>query len=87
MEKVEVILNNKTGLHARPASVITKVASRFKSDIKITKDGREGNAKSIVSILSIAAVYGDSLFISAEGIDDMEAITTIKQLIENNFVE
>ncbi|KGG79493.1 phosphocarrier protein HPr, partial [Caloranaerobacter azorensis H53214] len=51
MQKVQVELKNETGLHARPASIFVKEASKYASDIKIIKNGREYNAKSIMGIL------------------------------------
>lgn len=87
MEKVNVILKNSTGLHARPASLFVKEASKFLSEIKIVKDGKEYNGKSIMGILSIGASKGDDLTIIAEGEDEKEAISTLKELVENKFGE
>lgn len=87
MEKINVVLKNSTGLHARPASLLVKEASKFLSEIKIVKDGKEYNGKSIMGILSIGASKGDDLTIIAEGEDEKEAISTLKELIENKFGE
>ncbi|QIB27622.1 HPr family phosphocarrier protein [Caloranaerobacter azorensis] len=85
MYTAEVELKNETGLHARPASIFVKEASKYASDIKIIKNGKEYNAKSIMGILSLGAGKGDKLTITAEGEDEKQAIQALKALVENNF--
>lgn len=63
-------LLNETGLHARPASLFVKEASKFESDVKVMLDGKEFNAKSIMGVLSMGATKGDTLEIKAEGKDE-----------------
>ncbi|KPU26583.1 phosphocarrier protein HPr [Caloranaerobacter sp. TR13] len=87
MQKIEVALKNETGLHARPASIFVKEASKYMSDIKIIKDAKEYNAKSIIGILSIGAGKGDKLTIISEGEDEKEAVEALKALIESSFGE
>lgn len=81
MFREEVILQNETGLHARPASMFVKEASKFKSDIKLLKGEKEYNAKSIMGILSMGVTKGDKITIQAEGEDEE---TAVKELV--NFV-
>lgn len=87
MEKITVVVNNEVGLHARPASMFTKTANKFKSDINIIKNGNVFIGKSILQILSMAAGKGDELIIEADGQDEKEAIEAIKELFDNNFGE
>lgn len=87
MYKQEVTLKNHTGLHARPASLFVKVASRFNIDVKVLKDGKEYNAKSIIGILSMGAKKGDSILIQAEGNDSEEAVKALVKLVNDNFNE
>lgn len=87
MKKIEATLNNKTGLHARPASMFVKEASKYSSDIKVIKDGQEYNAKSIMGILGMGATMGTRLTITAEGSDEREAVTALKNMIDSNFGE
>lgn len=87
MKKIEVILNNETGLHARPASMFIKEASKYSADIKVIKDRREFNGKSIMGILSMGAGKGSNLTIIAEGKDENEAVIGLKKLIDSNFGE
>lgn len=79
----KVILQLETGLHARPASELVRVASRYSSEIKLIKDGEEYNAKSIMGLLSIGAAKGDVFTIEAEGEDAKEAVEGIKYVISN----
>lgn len=87
MFEFEVTLQNESGLHARPAGLITEVAGRYQSEIKIVKDDKEFNAKSILSILTMGASKGTKLKIITEGIDAEEAAKELKELIENKFGE
>ncbi|UFJ42351.1 HPr family phosphocarrier protein [Brevibacillus humidisoli] len=86
MEK-QVTIQNKTGLHARPAAEFVKTASKFQAEITLIKDGKEINAKSVIGVMSLAAAKGTVLTIRAEGTDEREAIDTLVQLIESKFGE
>lgn len=87
MYKAEIELKNETGLHARPASLFVKEATKYKSQISIVKRDKEYNGKSIMGILSIGAIKGDKLTVIAEGEDEKEAIKSLKALANNNFGE
>ncbi|MDO6355479.1 MULTISPECIES: HPr family phosphocarrier protein [unclassified Caloramator] len=82
----KVIIKNPTGLHARPASLLVKEANKFKSEIMINKNGKDVNAKSILSVLSLGVSNGDEIIIKANGEDEKEAMDAIINLIET-FVE
>jgi len=83
----EVIINNSLGLHARPAAILAKEASKYKSEIKIIMDKTEVDAKSILDILTLAAPKGKSIKLVAKGEDAKEAIKNIQSLIEEGFGE
>lgn len=83
MFREEVILQNETGLHARPASLFVKEASKFKSDIKLFKNEKEYNAKSIMGLLSMGAAKGDKIIIQAEGEDEETAVKELLNFINN----
>ncbi|MCT4598969.1 MAG: HPr family phosphocarrier protein [Vallitalea sp.] len=87
MEKFTAEVRNEVGLHARPASVLTKTTSKFKSDITISKDGKDYNAKSIIGILSMGAKKGDTVSLTIEGSDEEKAAEILKSLFEDNFGE
>lgn len=83
MVKEEVIIQNAIGLHARPASILVKEASKFTSEITVIKDNKEYNAKSILSVLSMGASKGDLITIKAVGLDEVLAINTLTSLVSN----
>lgn len=87
MLETKVILNNKAGLHARPASLLVKKASQFKSKILLVGDGLEVDAKSIMSIMAMGATKGTQLTLKVEGKDAEVALTALLELFESNFNE
>lgn len=85
--KKTVKIVNETGLHARPAGVFVKTASKFSSDISIEFNGSSINAKSIMNILSLGLKKGDEITISANGSDENDAVEALVNLIETKFGE
>ena len=82
-----LIITNKHGLHARPAAHFVKIAGRFKSDIKVVKDGLEINGKSIMGIMMLAAEPGSEITIITNGPDEREAMNALKKLVTRDFYE
>ena len=80
-------IKNKLGLHARAAAMFVRLSNKFSSDIKLIKDGYEVNGKSILGILSLAAIQGTELNIVVRGKDAGEALSEIGKLIESGFGE
>lgn len=76
-------IKNETGLHARPASLFVQKAAKYKSSIKLLKDGKEANAKSIISVLSLGASKGSEIKIMATGEDEQEAVNGLVELLDN----
>jgi len=87
MVEREIAITNKLGLHARPAAELVKVASKFKSEITIRRDDLEVNAKSIMGVMMLAAEFGSSVVIRAEGPDEQEAVDALAKLIASKFRE
>ena len=81
-----LIIENKTGLHARPASMFVQEANKFSSKIKLTAKGKTVDAKSILMIMSLGLTQGTELTISAEG-DAQAALDALTGLIKNKFGE
>ncbi|MDF2544661.1 MAG: Phosphocarrier protein of system [Herbinix sp.] len=79
----KVKINNKTGLHARPASDLTNLCQKFESDIKIITEEGEINPKSIISILAGGVYQGMEVTLLVEGADEKEAGEAIVELIRN----
>jgi len=80
-EQREVIIKNKTGLHARPAAVFVQIANKYDSEISITKDNQKVNGKSIMGILMLAAEKGARVVITAEGDDAREAVEELSGML------
>ncbi|MEA5011038.1 MAG: HPr family phosphocarrier protein [Angelakisella sp.] len=89
MYSKKTTIQNRTGLHARPASDFISLASKFKSKIVIRKieEDEEANAKSIVMLLSLGLGMGDEVEIYAKGEDEVEAVDSLVALIDSKFGE
>lgn len=87
MTSKDFTINNKLGLHARPSAQITQVASRFSSEVWITKNGRRVNAKSIMGVMMLAAGQGSVLTVEADGPDEAQVIDALGELIASGFGE
>jgi len=87
MIRKRVTIQNKSGLHARPAAHLVKIAGRFNSDIKILKDGLEVNAKSILGVMMLAAETGSELEFVVDGEDEQDALNALEELVEKKFYE
>ena len=82
-----MLIENKHGLHARPAAQFVKIAGKFKSDIKVVKDGLEVNGKSIMGIMMLAAEPDSEITIITNGEDEQEAMDALRELIKRHFYE
>jgi phosphocarrier protein HPr len=89
MIRQSVLVSNKLGLHARAAAKLVRLASRFSSEIHLSREdaNQQIDSKSILGILMLAAARGTRLVISIEGQDEVEAGKAIFQLFESKFEE
>lgn len=83
----KITIKNKLGLHARAAVKLVNLANRFVSTIKIEKDGNEIDGKSILGILTLAAIRGSEIILKISGKDENKALKALGTLIENKFQE
>ena len=83
----DVKVQNKIGLHARPATFFIQKANEFKSSIWVEKEERRVNAKSLLGVLSLGIVKGTAITIIADGADEEAAIATLSELIDSDFSE
>ena len=83
----ELLVSNKLGLHARPAAMFVKVASRFTCIIFVEKDGEKVNGKSIMGLMMLAAGPGSKLTVHAEGQDASQALAELETLLARKFGE
>jgi phosphocarrier protein len=87
MAERSVQIVNRNGLHARPAAEIVKAAAKFKSDITIVRDDLEVNGKSIMGVMMLAAEFGSTLQLRADGPDADQAIEALAKLVASKFGE
>lgn len=83
----QLTIANHLGLHARAAAQMVKTANRFASEIRVKSGDREVDGKSIMGILTLAAVQGSLIIVTAEGSDEKEALTALGELIMGKFGE
>lgn len=83
--QIEIV--NRLGLHARAAAKLVHLAGRFGSEITLSMDGEEVDAKSILGILLLAAAQGSRVVVKCDGEDEKEAMTAVTELIANRFEE
>lgn len=82
-----VVVTNPQGIHARPADMFVKLAIQFQSTIDVFKDGNRVDGKSILDMLTLAAVAGSELRIEATGPDAQQALDALTELIRQDFGE
>ena len=87
MPRAEVEIVNKLGLHARASAKLTQVASSFKCELWLSRNGRRVNAKSIMGVMMLAAGKGATITIEADGVDAEAALAALQQLIASKFDE
>ena len=80
-------IQNQLGLHARPAALFVKIASRYDADVMVEKDGNSVSGKSIMGLMTLEAGMGSKLRLSADGHDAEQVLDEIQALIENKFYE
>jgi phosphocarrier protein HPr len=84
-KKIKIV--NKAGMHTRPAATIVKMASKYKSDFFITKDGLHINGKSIIGVMTLAAEMGSEITLSFDGPDEEAAAAEITDYFSRGFDE
>lgn len=87
MVKEKVIVKNETGLHARPASELVKLANQFKSNVQIIIGEKRANAKSMLGVMSAGVRANTEIEIECEGEDEEVALKEIIKAFENKFGE
>jgi phosphocarrier protein HPr len=87
MIEKQLLIRNKVGLHARPASLFVQKAKKFKCSLRLSYDGREADAKSILSVLVMGINEGALVTLRADGEDETLAMQEMSELVESNFGE
>ena len=87
MQQRDVEIVNKLGLHARPSARLTQLASSFKSNVFMSRNGRRVNATSIMGVMMLAAAKGCTITLETDGEDEVEAMDALADLIAGGFGE
>lgn len=85
MKKISYVIKDELGIHARPAGLLVKKTSAFKSNITISKDGTTVDAKKIFAIMGLGAKVGDTITIEISGEDEDEALTSLEEFLKENM--
>ena len=83
----ELTIINRLGLHARAAAKLVATASRFASNLRLEREGRTADAKSIMAVMMLAATRGVTVMVAADGPDEAAAVTALEQLVQDRFGE
>jgi phosphocarrier protein HPr len=87
MTSQAVTVKNQLGMHARAAAKFVHLATRFEARVRVARDRREIDGKSIMGILLLAAARGSTITISADGADERDAVSALVALVESGFGE
>ncbi|WP_145119013.1 HPr family phosphocarrier protein [Rosistilla oblonga] len=82
-----VVVKNEKGLHLRPAELMARLAMQYEATVMVTKDDQSADCKNMLSVLTLGAVQGTQLGLSAEGPDAAEALSAVAELFEAGFHE
>src|SRR5689334_1367596 len=85
--EIHLVIINKVGLHVRPARLLVQTAAQFQSQIRIEHGEKVANAKSIVGVLKLGAIRGQTIVVRAEGEDAEEAVKMLSDLVNRKFDE
>ena len=83
----ELLVQNKMGIHARPAAMIVRIANTYKGEVWVDKDDEQVNGKSIMGVMMLAAEQGAQITVKAEGEDAEAAVEALFVLLQSNFEE
>ena len=85
MAEIELLIRNQLGLHARACALFVKTASKYKSDVLVSRDGLEVNGKSIMGVMMLAAEAGATIVVKALGPDEQDALGALRELVDGKF--
>jgi phosphocarrier protein len=87
MQRREVDIINKLGLHARASAKLTQLAGQHQCEVWLSRNGRRVNAKSIMGVMMLAAAKGSKVELETDGADEAEAMEALTRLIADKFGE
>ena len=83
----EFTIQNKLGIHARPAAQFVKIANRFSCEVRVEKDGEEVDGKSIMGLMMLGAGHGSVIAVTTEGADEEAALAALRDIVNRKFEE
>lgn len=86
MKEVKLLVVDPVGLHARPATVAVNAASKFKSDVTLSFNGKTVNMKSIMGVMSLGVPTQSEIVVACQGEDEEAAITSIQEILKTQKV-
>lgn len=86
-QSVELVVQNKMGIHARPAAMIVRIANKYPAEVVVEKDDEQVNGKSIMGLMMLAAGHGSKLKFTAHGEQAAQMLKDLKDLFERKFDE
>ncbi|MHB9143783.1 MAG: HPr family phosphocarrier protein [Symbiobacteriia bacterium] len=87
MITLSLLVENKSGLHARPGALFVQSAKKFMSRITVRKDNKRADGKSIISLMALGAGVGSQVTIEIDGLDETEAAAAVQKLFADRFGE
>ncbi len=87
MKQLDIVIQNPTGLHARPAKIFVNTAKQFKSDIRVQHGEKKANAKSLISMLTLGVETGSEIRILVDGVDEDEAMEVLETAVLSGLGE
>ena len=85
MKEIQIIVENETGLHSRPADLFVRTAKLYDSDILVYKGEKSASAKAIITVILLNVSQGDEIRITADGADEEAALEDLQKLIRSDF--
>ncbi|MBR3604145.1 MAG: HPr family phosphocarrier protein [Elusimicrobiaceae bacterium] len=85
MKEFSYVIQDKDGIHARPAGVLVKLANGFKSHVSISKAEKKGDLKRIFSVMALGAKQGDTVTVRVEGEDEEQASVALEEALKKNL--
>jgi phosphocarrier protein len=85
LSELQLVIRNQLGLHARACALFVKTASKFRSEVFVSRDDLEVNGKSIMGVMMLAAEEGATITVRAKGPDEKEALEAIRELVDGKF--
>ena len=83
--EIQLLIRNQLGLHARACALFVKTASKYKSEVLVSRDDLEVNGKSIMGVMMLAAEEGATITVKAHGEDERDALVALQELVDGKF--